>query len=214
MQQLDLCSRQAQEREAAYQETRTVRHDLKNYLLEIKFLLAEGKTEEVKGRVDRILEKNDMDKAGVAKTGNLVLDSLINYRYAVAQSQHIPMQCRIELPGELPFDGADLSIILGNVLDNAMEAVKKLPREQRYIQLFMRLFKGSLTILVVNPFEGNIIKGSGGRLLTSKEDKKNHGIGLTSVSHVAKKYKGELLTSYEKNLFCAEVILYPRQVSI
>lgn len=86
VQQLDLCSRQAQEREAAYQETRTVRHDLKNYLLEIKFLLAEGKTEEVKGRVDRILEKNDMDKAGVAKTGNLVLDSLINYRYAVAQS--------------------------------------------------------------------------------------------------------------------------------
>lgn len=214
VQQLDLCNQQAMEREAAYQETQRVRHDLKNYLWDIRFSLENGQTKEAQRKIDLILEKNEIYKNEVAKTGNLVLDSLINYRYAAARALYISMECRIEVPGELSFDGADLSIILGNLMDNAMEAVKKLPEEERYIEVSMEMIKGSLAIMVKNPFEGSILKGNNGELLTSKKDKKNHGIGLSSVRHAAAKYNGELILKYDNPIFYAEVLLYPPKEAV
>ncbi|MBQ9990225.1 MAG: GHKL domain-containing protein [Lachnospiraceae bacterium] len=208
-QQLNLCNQQAMEREAAYQETQRVRHDLKNYLWNIRFSLENGDVEEAQKQIDQILEKNELYKNEVAKTGNLVLDSLINYRCAVAARQDILMRCSIEVPRELEYDGADLSIILGNLIDNAVEAVKELPREKRYIEVNMGILKGSLMITVKNPFEGEIKKESSGRLLTRKKDKKNHGIGLSSVAHVVEKYNGELMLKHDDHIFSAELLLYP-----
>lgn len=213
-QQLDLCNRQAMERETAYQESRTLRHDLKNYLLDIKVSLAEGRIEEVQKKIDSILEKNSIYKNEVAKSGNLVLDALINYRYAVADARNIPMECRVQVPGELPYESADLCIILGNLLDNAMEAVEKLPEGKRDIELSMSMLKGNLKIMVSNPFLKETLTRKNGKIITSKEDKKNHGIGLASVCHAVDKYNGEMIISYEGNRFCVEILLYPPQQAI
>ncbi len=212
VQQLNLCNQQAQEREAAYQETQRVRHDLKNYLLDIRISLSEGKIEEARRKIDKILEMNKIYKNEVSKTGNLILDSLINYRYAIACTKGISMNCRIEVPGELPFESADLSIILGNLLDNAMEAVLKLPTEERFIEITMTMLKGNLCLTIANPFLGEVKAGKDGRPATSKEDQKNHGIGLLSVCHVVNKYNGELFIQHEDNLFQVEILLYMPEI--
>ena len=69
--------------------------------------------------------------------------------------------------------------------------------------------KGSLTIMVQNPYERKIRRNDSGQLLTSKKDSINHGIGLSSVqSWKVDKYNGELLTDYENGLFRATVLLY------
>ena len=75
----------------------------------------------------------------------------------------------------------------------------------------MSQVKGSLSIVVKNPYEGKILEDRNGQLLTNKPDKKNHGIGLDSVRRAVGRYNGELLAEYGNGMFRATVLLYPRE---
>lgn len=208
-QQIVLCNRQAMEREEAYQNTRRIRHDLNSYLVDLKAAIQYGKLDEASSKIDDILDSNKIYKNEISRTGNLVIDSLINYKFSLAQKEGIDMKCYVFVPDRLPFDGADLCIILGNLLDNAMEAVGCFPTGHRYMSVSVTLVKGSLSIMVENPYQGEVMEDSASHIVTSKQDKKNHGIGLDSVQRTVKKYNGELLLDYKNGLFKATVLLYP-----
>ena len=208
-QQIALCNKQAAERETAYQETRRVRHDLNGYLVDLKAAIQSGRINDAETKIDAILENNQIYRNEVSRSGNLVIDSLINYKYSLALKEGIDMKCYVFVPEQMSFDGADLCIILGNLIDNAMEAAGNLPEGQRHMEVSVSQVKGSLTIMVQNPYEGKIRRNDSGQLLTSKKDSINHGIGLSSVQRKVDKYNGELLTDYENGLFRATVLLYP-----
>lgn len=207
-QQIALCVRQAAEREAAYQETRRIRHDLNGYLLNLKTFIQSGNPQEAEAKIDYILEHNQIYKNEVSHSGNLVIDSLINYKYSLAQNNGIDMKCYVFIPEQVPYDGADLCIILGNLLDNAMEAVNDLATDQRHMDISISQVKDNLVIVVQNPYKGNIRQNHRGQIITSKQDKRIHGLGLDSVHRTVEKYNGELLVEYENGLFKATVLLY------
>ena len=208
-QQIALCNKQAAERETAYQETRMVRHDLNGYLVDLKAAIQSGKLKEAEKKIDTILENNQIYRNEVSRSGNLVIDSLINYKYSLARKEMIDMKCYVFVPEQMPFDGADLCIILGNLLDNAMEAAGSLPEGQRHMEVSVSQVKGSLSIMVQNPYEGKVTRNGSGQILTNKQDRLNHGIGLSSVQRSVDKYNGELLTDYGEGIFKATVLLYP-----
>lgn len=208
-QQIGLCNRQAAEREAAYQETRRVRHDLNDYLVDLKAAIQSGEIGKAEKKIDAILEHNQVYRDSVSRSGNLVVDSLINYKYSIARKEGIAMRCYVYIPEQVPFDGADLCIILGNLLDNAMEAVGQLLPEKRYIEVNVSQVKGSFCIMIQNPYEGRIRRNGKGQILTNKKDYLNHGLGLSSVQRSVDKYNGELVTEYENDLFRVTVLLYP-----
>ena len=207
-QQIALCNKQAAEREAAYQETRRIRHDLNGYLLNLKTFIQSGNIKEAETKIDYILEHNQIHKNEVSHSGNLIIDSLINYKYSLAQNNGIDMKCYVFVPEQMPYDGADLCIILGNLLDNAMEAVNSLAADQRHMDISLSQVKDNLSIVVQNPYEGNIRKNRRGQIITSKPDKRIHGIGLDSVQRTVEKYNGEFLVEYKNGLFKANVLLY------
>lgn len=207
-QQIALCNKQAAEREAAYQETRRIRHDLNGYLLNLKTFIQSGNTKEAETKIDYILERNQIHKNEVSHSGNLVIDSLINYKYSLAQNNNIDMKCYVFVPEQMPYDGADLCIILGNLIDNAMEAVSCLAVEQRHMDISISQVKDNLSIVIQNPYKGNIKKNRRGQIITSKPDKRVHGIGLDSVQRTVEKYDGELLVEYKNGLFKVNVLLY------
>lgn len=208
-QQLALCNKQAAEREIAYQETRRVRHDLNGYLVDLKAAIQSGRIEEAELKIDHILKQNQIYRNEVSRSGNLVIDALINYKYSLTQKEGIDMKCYVLIPEQIPFEGADLCIILGNLIDNAMEAVTSLPERQRYMEVSVSQVKGNLSIMVKNPYEGDIKRNGSGQIQTSKQDSLNHGIGLSSVKRSVDKYNGELLTEYRDGMFKATVLLYP-----
>lgn len=207
-QQIALCNKQALERETAYQETRRIRHDLKDYLVALKAAIKSGKLDDAEKKIDFMLEQNQVYKNEVSRSGNLVVDSLINYKYSLAQKEGIRMKCYVFVPEELPFGGADLCIILGNLIDNAIEAVSRLLSEQRYVDISVTQIKDSLSIMVKNPYKGKIMVNENGQIATSKWDSRNHGIGLESVHRTVEKYKGELLIEDKNEVFSVSVLLF------
>lgn len=141
-QQLDLCSRQAEEREGYYLELRRMRHDMKNHLSGILGMVNAGQTKEAGDYIQKMLDDGiGTDADEISHTGNIVVDSLVNHKYALAQKDGIQFEARVFIPSVLPFQSGHLAIIFGNLLENALEACRKLPQEQRYIILEATYYK-------------------------------------------------------------------------
>lgn len=210
-QEISLCIRQAEEREEAYRQTRVLRHDLKGRLVALGALLEKGETEKAKETVTRMLEENSLSRHGIAETGNLALDALVNYKHAAATAEGIQMCCRLEVPAELFVEGTDLCVILENLLENALEAVRRLPEETgRRICLDVCLVKGAVIITVENPFQGEVLTDSRGRIRSRKTGV--HGIGLLSVERTAEKYSGTVSVSHGEGTFRVSVMLLPWEI--
>ena len=181
-QQLDLCNRQAAERELHYLELRRMRHDMKNHLLGILGMVNAGQAKEAGDYIQKMMDDGiGTSTDEISHTGNIVVDSLVNHKYVLAIRYDIRFEARVFIPSVLPFQGGHLAIILGNLLENALEACQKLPQEQRYILLEVTYIKEMLQICIKNSSPENSQKDNSGRFLTTKEDTGYHGIGLASV---------------------------------
>ena len=204
-QEILLCVRQAAEREEAYRQTRILRHDLKGRLVALSALLEAGQAEKMKKEIEKMLEENSLNRHGTSETGNLALDALVNYKYAAAAAEGAQMHSLLEVPAELFVEGTDLCVILENLLDNALEAVQKLPEGERSVSLAVQLIKGALFITVENPYQGAVTMDRQGKIQSSKTGE--HGIGLLSVEKTAEKYNGEVTISHENKIFRVIVML-------
>ena len=108
---------------------------------------------------------------------------------------------------EMPFKGADISLILGNLLENAIEGAEK-AEKRKYIKLRIKYDKKNLLIAVENSYGGKLKKIKG-ELRTTKEDTANHGIGLASVRRAARKYQGTVfIDDTIPECFLVRVVLY------
>ena len=208
-----LCSHQAEERELHYLELRRMRHDMKNHLSGLLGMINAGQTKEAGDYIQKMLDDSIGTATGeVSHTGNIVVDSLVNYKYGLALKDGIQFEARVFIPSVLPFQGGHLAIILGNLLENALEACRKLPQERRYIILEATYTKEMLQICIKNSSPEESKKDSSGRYLTTKEDTGWHGIGLASVEQALADYDGELFTQHEDGEFRASAVLYGNSI--
>lgn len=206
-QEISLCVRQAKEREESYRQTRILRHDLKGHLIALSALLKEGCVQQAKIEIEKMLEENSLNGHGIAETGNLALDALVNYKNSSATSKGIQMQCLLEVPSDFFVEGTDLCIILSNLLDNALEATEKISfTKDQWVSLTVRLTKGTLQIIVENPYTGTIMVDKQGKIRSRKTG--DHGIGLLSVERTAAKYDGKISICYENKTFHISVTLF------
>ncbi|WP_423219254.1 ATP-binding protein [Acetobacterium malicum] len=100
----------------------------------------------------------------------------------------------------------DLAIILGNLLDNAIEAVSELKKE-REIKTKINYDKGRLIVLVENPYQGERVK-VGNRYLTTNKEPSQHGLGLENVKSVLQKYNGSMGITQQSNIFSVSLLLF------
>lgn len=119
-QQLELCSRQAEERESLYLEIRRLRHDMKNYLSGLLGAVQKGETKEAELLIQGMLHDGISNRTSeVSRSGNIVVDSLVNHKYALAVKDGIKFEANVFIPASLPFRSGHLAVILGNLLENA-----------------------------------------------------------------------------------------------
>lgn len=210
-QQLDLCERHQQERELSILQLRDVRHNMKNNLVSILAYAENGDNEKIIGFVNEIMEEGGIKTSTVTNSGNIVIDSLIGYWYVEAKKVGIDFSVNLNIPMEMPFRGADICLILGNLLENAVEAAQK-AEGKKYIRLHMKYDKNNLLLFVANNYKGVLIKTKDKRLKSTKTDAGNHGVGLSSIYRIAAKYHGVVtIDDGVTNRFLIRVVLYGKQ---
>ncbi len=181
-------------------------HDFHNHIGVLRQLLSHNRTDEAVQYLDELQTpvKEITDRLW---TGDETADYLINSKAAAAEKNGINYQIQVEFPRHTNLKSTDLCAILGNLLDNALEAAKQLPDSgQKFIRLTIRRINQMLIIKVENSFLTPPVKQDGA-LKTSKTDNGLHGWGLKSAKTAAEKYDGMIQTSYDGNTFRAVATL-------
>ena len=203
-----------EEMERIYSGIRGMKHDMKNTLAVIQRLSAKegnGELQEYLSELNRGLEKLEVR----FKTGNTVVDTLLNMKYheAVRDVPDLKMDAsKLMLPQELAIHSYDIGVVLGNAVDNAIEACRKLKVKEPGADVFIRissLQKGSLLILKAeNSFDGRLVlKAKEEFPATDKADKKSHGIGLANIKSTAEKYQGAVDFKVKDRVFILSVMM-------
>ena len=194
--------------EVAAAEVREMRHDMKQQYIYLRELANSGKKEELVS----VLEKLIGDSAGKgrleSRTGNLVIDAHINHLWEKFRQNSIALYTDLKVPPVMNILDEDLSVLLGNAIDNALEASEYVERESREIRIQMTYEKGYLFISLKNRYQGEIKQDERNRLISSKKEKIVHGLGISSMEKIARRYHGYVKIGWEDNIFKLETILY------
>lgn len=208
-QELDLLNRQAQEREEYDMEMRRLRHDMNNHMSSLLGMLRGNDTKHAEEYVLGMLQRTpECRTEDVSRTGNAIVDGLVNRKCGIAREEGIVFDANVFLPAELPFKGGHLTIVFGNLLDNALEACREVEEGKRYITLDASYEKEVLMLAVVNPYRGERRKNHAGKYVTTKKDRRNHGLGLSSVEQAVGAYHGQVDAEERDGVFRVSVVMY------
>ena len=188
------------------QNIRILRHDLKNHLQLISSYLEKGEYEKAADYIESIEELQSV-KGEYVKTGNVAVDSILNYKLEVIEKQTgCKPQLQIDIPCESMISEADLNIVLGNLLDNAGEALQK--SDEKHLDIRLKYERGILYLSIYNSFDGVVYKSSNSKFKTRKRNDVKHGYGLQSVERVVKKYSGIMRITHDEQMFCVDLYFY------
>lgn len=207
VQQLELIKKHSEEQKEIYERQKEFRHNLKNYCIGLRVSIEHDEKEEALRMLDKIVVQGEPTGENFIDTGNDLIDTLVNYKYAVAKKYGIDVTADILVPDAISkVDCGDLSVILGNLIDNAIEAAKECERDKRIV-ISMGVTRGELVIDICNTYDKEPKTDRQGNFLTGKEDRGNHGFGIKSVQKAVKKYDGNVLFQTKEGIFEATVII-------
>lgn len=188
------------------QETSNIlKHDMKNHLRSLFSDINSGNLGEAQKYISDIVDVYELGTE-IINTGYPAIDSLVNFKLQTAKQNGVKVSVNASLPSDLNLSSFDMTVILGNLLDNALQAVS-LVAENGFIDFAIHYSKGMLLIKVTNPFK-TAIKRERGVIVTSKADKENHGYGLKSVNETVEKYNGTVNINPDNDIFTVTVVLY------
>ena len=189
--------------QSQYEQQRRFLHDYKNQLNCIQGLLNCGRTEEASEYIARMTGTRQA-QFGDINTNHAVVNIILNQKYQTARDREIAMAFVINDLSGLVMPEEDLVTLLTNPLDNAIEACEK--SITRSIQFKMVMEDGQLILSVRNPVSSPVLIRNN-TVVTSKKDPVSHGIGLSNVDTVVRKYHGTSVLKCEDGWFSFSVIL-------
>lgn len=187
--------------EASRKKLATLEHDLKNKLVPL-YYLAENR-DNVSEYLSEIIGEFNKEFL-ISNTDIVEVDAIINSKYEVCKAKNISFDFNTNIGKDININYRDLAIILGNLLDNAIEAT--LMVEDKWIKLVLREEIGVVFIMVDNSYDGKVIEKNGS--FVSRKNKEYCGIGLQNVAYLADRYKGVIKFTPEKNKFRVSLMLY------
>lgn len=187
-------------------ELRAFRHDLKNQMIGVSELMSAERYEEAKKLMGELSGKLNT-KTLYSTTGNIPIDSIINYKLQNAGNEQIRVEAEIAVPEDLGMNISDSITVLGNLLDNALHAVRQVEESRRYLKLKVVFDKERLMIHCANPYVTEV-RYEKGIIISTKTDRKEHGFGLKNIEAVAEKYNGCMNVNHNDGVFAVDVLLY------
>lgn len=180
-----------------------LRHDMKHHFSTLKIMADDNQP--INEYINKFLNSIE-NSAKYADSGNIIIDSILNYKFQEAVAKNTEIDIELKIPKELNITPFDMNIMLGNLLDNAIEAVSKKDGDKK-IKVSICFDRDIIYIDIWNTFDGNLLIEEG-IYKTINEDKINHGFGLLSVKKVLEKYNGEIKISSNCSIFAVNVLLF------
>ncbi len=201
--QSDLMKKYCDEVESMYTKMRGWRHDYHNHIQAMQASMALGRYQEVS---DYLRQLNDdlTNVDTVLKTGRVMVDAILNGKISIAAENGIPVNAKAKLPPDLDMNDVDLCVVIGNLMDNAIEENRKLDAEKRFIRIYIGRRNTQLYIAVTNA-AGKKREKAGSLFRSSRGT--GHGFGLARVEAIVKKYGGIFTVDSEDGGFTAEVLV-------
>lgn len=189
-----------EELEKQDQELRKIRHDLKNHIISLQSLLSESDVGPARDYLYRIAENLNMTDP-IITTGNRIADAVINTKYHEARQSGIDFYCDMNMP-KFKINDFELCVILGNAIDNAMEACNRItgPSRKKFIRIQSVAAKSYLIMEIKNSMEYVSFP-------PKKKDAREHGIGLMNIKEAVEKYSGYLDIAIQPEVFCLTIML-------
>jgi two-component system, LytTR family, sensor histidine kinase AgrC len=200
--QNELLEKHVSEVENIYRQMRGWKHDYHNHIQTMK-ALSDG----VNPALDTYLNNLDADLTAVdtiLKTGNVMVDAIVNSKLSLAARRGIEANAKAFVPKDMPIADIDLCVILGNLLDNAMEACAQAEEGGRWVRLYIDVMGEELYLSISNATNGQR-RRVGGSYASTKGG--THGFGLLRVDRLVEKYSGYLNRQHEEGIFATEVLL-------
>lgn len=194
-----------------YEQTRRFRHDMKQYCTVLDGLIADKKYDEARALIAENYKTISHSEV-VVDVGNDFVNSILNGKLTLAKSLGIDVICSAEkdLSG---IDSVDLCNLIGNLLDNAIEAAQNCEPEKRSIELNISSSSSRLIITVRNSISHSILKDNP-KLATSKVERSEHGFGIKTIKFISEKYGGTT-DFYEENLtFVCRITMFKNNKKI
>lgn len=198
--------RQCEESKVLWMELSKFRHDIKQEYMYLQILLKNGNYGELQKYYEQNLEFLTT-KQSVASSGNIYFDSILNYKAEIAERDGIAFLLELDVPHDCVVDGEEISICLGNLLDNAIEAVRDVEKDSRKIAIKVKVQSHNLYIEIRNPYESSRNK-KGENYITTKSDVRSHGWGLQIIRDIVERHHGEMEITDRGKEFCIKVLLY------
>lgn len=184
-------------------DTAQFRHDWQNHMLVLQRMLHEGDYTKAEEYFEGLSDKTGITVQKIL-TGNEMLDMLLCIKEEECRKENIVVSMEGTLSGLTALKPVDSSILFSNLLDNAIEAVRKAEGD-RFIQIKARIVNDAIYLEMENPMEGEL-QYEGGRIITTKEDPEIHGFGLKNVIEIVQKYQGQYHIEGKDNLFTIQII--------
>ena len=185
---------------------RYYRHDMRNHLFKMRDMVEKSEYKQLEEYIGQAVSYMKIDKK-VIDSGNSEIDCLLNYKLRNIEEMNIKLETKFVLPHELFINVFDINIVLGNLIDNALEALKQCDERELIVRLTYS--KGVMFITIKNSFFGNIkIDSDNQKLFTTKKDFKNHGLGLQSVQYTIDKYYGTMEIETTEKMFIVKALMY------
>lgn len=201
--QTELLQKYCDEVESMYRKMRGWRHDYHNHIQAMQASMALGKYDEV----NRYLSDLNDDLTNVdtvIKTGRVMVDAILNGKLNIASQNGIPVNAKAKIPDGTPVSDIDLCVIIGNLLDNAIEENKRLDNSPRFIRVYIGRKNTQFYLSVTNAAGKKQSKSAAGY---SSSKGVEHGFGLARVEAVVKKYGGYFSADSEDGGFTAEILI-------
>ncbi len=183
-------------------EARTAKHDMRQHLHMISAYLEDEKYDELKAYINSF-RKTIPENMTISYCDHYGIDALLQYFAGLARENGIAFSAKMELPAEIAIPNDVLAVLIGNLLENAVEACTK--ERKPVIRIRSQMQGNAVFFKIVNTFTGKAKKTPDGLYLSSKHE--GRGIGLRSVQGIVDDYNGILKISQEDGLFTVSVLV-------
>ena len=187
------------------EEMKKTRHDMKKHLGNILYMIENDQTEKAKEYIGKLTDAILATKQNVY-TGNYIIDAILNKHMVLCKSKNVKLELSVDEIAKLDTNPVDISAILDNLLDNAIEAVEKPEIIKRCIEVKLFLYKNNFAVVVKNPYDAKL-QINEKYISTSKSEQMEHGYGLKSVESAVERNGGVFNYYAEESEFTAVVML-------